>query len=644
VLALPRGQIGAAFVGQPTEEVLATGVLLAEMLSGQVPRTGPGVSSPDVLEQRYQSLPEDWGRNLDEPLQAQIVRALDPDPELRFADPADFRAALVNWSGTAAGRTLETLLARMRRQGDFPALSDAMGRILKVAGSDDDSLEDLAREILQDVALTQQLLRLVNSAQYAQSGGNVTTVSRAVGLVGFNGVRNLALSLRLLERMPDQAHAMQLKAQFLRALMAGHLAQRLCVGDRAREDAFLGAMFQNLGRLLIGFYFPAESARIGQIPEQDEADRNAMAIRLLGLSPEDFGTGVARSWGLPTDLLHSMRRPFGRPPTRRPTQLREYLRWLAMAANDITAALLDPDPGEVPVRLKAVAERYARVLGMGIDELADAVTQSQGRLSAMAQAMGMPAAAVVPLTRVVPVEAVAATVPLAAPKSPVASPAPPTPAPMASGRGVGAVQEAVSAPSAGPGRTAAPADAGARTRRLALQHEALRGLLASLRGPDGVAPVLPQALRLGVGGLQQALGARHVVFCLREAGTQVLSARLGVGDGWAALQPGFRIDLQIGDGLFAAACRQGAQTWVPDTTLPEVARRLPDWLSGQVRPAAFWLLPLMHRDAVFACLYADAAEVGVLLMDPGSRELLRQLGELLVQMFRQRQGLGESGA
>jgi HD-like signal output (HDOD) protein len=76
----------------------------------------------------------------------------------------------------------------MRRQGDFPALADSMGRILKVAGSDDHSLEDLAREILRDVALTQQLLRLVNSAQYAQVSGMVTTVSRAVGLVGFNGV------------------------------------------------------------------------------------------------------------------------------------------------------------------------------------------------------------------------------------------------------------------------------------------------------------------------------------------------------------------------------------------------------------------------------------------------------------------------
>ena len=56
--------------------------------------------------------------------------------------------------------------------------------------------------ILDDVALTNKLLRLVNTAHYAQAGGgSVSTISRAVSLVGFTGIRNMALSLVLLEHM-----------------------------------------------------------------------------------------------------------------------------------------------------------------------------------------------------------------------------------------------------------------------------------------------------------------------------------------------------------------------------------------------------------------------------------------------------------
>jgi len=417
-LAWPQARWEQGLAETPEEGVFAAGVLLAEMLTGTASEQRAAGRSHDALERRFQDLPEDWGRNLDPPLQAQITRALHPEPEQRFAEVSEFRAALSAWAGTAAARTLETLLARMRRQGDFPALADSMGRILQVAGSDDHSLEDLAREILRDVALTQQLLRVVNSAQYAQVSGMVTTVSRAVGLVGFNGVRNLALSLKLLERMPDQSHAGQLKTQFLRALMAGSLASELCAVQHLREDAFLAALFQNLGRMLMGYYFPAEAQQLDRDVAEGRFSGGEVtaAIHHLGLSLEDFGCGVARSWGLPADLLYCMRRPFGRPPARRPQTGREYLRWLAVAANDLTAALVGPDSVEPAQRLKAVTDRYARVLGLAAEDFQDGVIQAQARLKGLADALGFPASQTRSLTQAVPQ-------PIPQPVAPAAPPA-----------------------------------------------------------------------------------------------------------------------------------------------------------------------------------------------------------------------------
>lgn len=657
-LAWPQARWEQGLAETPEEGVFAAGVLLAEMLTGTDSEQRTAARSHDALERRFQDLPEDWGRNLDPPLQAQITRALHPEPEQRFAEVSEFQAALSAWAGTAAARTLETLLTRMRRQGDFPALADSMGRILQVAGSDDHSLEDLAREILRDVALTQQLLRVVNSAQYAQVSGMVTTVSRAVGLVGFNGVRNLALSLKLLERMPDQAHAGQLKMQFLRALMAGSLASELCAVQHLREDAFLAALFQNLGRMLLGYYFPAEAVQLERAVAEGRYSGGEVtaALHYLGLSLEDFGCGVARSWGLPSDLLYCMRRPFGRPPVRRPQTGREYLRWLAVAANDLTAALTGPDNIEPAQRLKTVTDRYARVLGLAAEDFQEGVIQAQARLKGMADALGFPASQTRSLTQPVPQ---APPTPLPTPVAPAAVSAPtPAPAPVAApipaAAPLTAPAPAPTAPSSRPaplGPAAGPSSTQARTSRLARQHEALRALEHTLQTwldePDAARQVpLAEALRKLVTGLHGALEIDRLVFCLRDPQGAAVSARLAVGAGAAPLQAVFRLELGAGQGgALGQASRSGELTVVPDVASDPVLRRqLPAWLCAPEPPAAYWLLPLRHRDQVFALLYADTATPGTLLMDPGSRELLRRLGGQLVQLFRLRQARPDKAA
>ena len=104
---------------------------------------------------------------------------------------------------------------------------------------------------------------ILNSVHYAHaSRGTISTVSRAVSLVGFNAVRNMALSLVLLDHMQDKAHASQMREEFLRAMMAGSVAAELCSTSQAAEEAFIGAMFQNLGRMLCGFYFPEEARQV----------------------------------------------------------------------------------------------------------------------------------------------------------------------------------------------------------------------------------------------------------------------------------------------------------------------------------------------------------------------------------------------
>src|SRR5450830_1512818 len=74
-LAWPQARWEQGLAETPEEGVFAAGVLLAEMLTGTASEQRAAGRSHDALERRFQDLPEDWGRNLDPPLQAQITLA-----------------------------------------------------------------------------------------------------------------------------------------------------------------------------------------------------------------------------------------------------------------------------------------------------------------------------------------------------------------------------------------------------------------------------------------------------------------------------------------------------------------------------------------------------------------------------------------
>ena len=85
-------------------------------------------------------------------------------------------------------------------QRRFPALSESVSSINRVVSSDKESINKLSNSILKDFALTNKILRLVNTAFYSTyGGGTISTISRAVIILGFDAVRNIAVTLILFE-------------------------------------------------------------------------------------------------------------------------------------------------------------------------------------------------------------------------------------------------------------------------------------------------------------------------------------------------------------------------------------------------------------------------------------------------------------
>ena len=603
------------------------------MLSGK-----PLISERDPYRALYrvlheqQGLPAELKGEVDDWLRAILVRALAREPLQRHASAALFRAELVRWSGATpegevvepeaasaahGSSTLEFLLRRMRHKSDFPAMSHSVARIQGMATSETESVGSVTNEILKDVGLTNKLLRLVNSAFYARGGGSIGTVSRAVSLVGFNGIRNMALSLVLLEHMQDKAHANVLKEEFLRSLMAGAIAGELGSATRDSEEAFIGAMLQNLGRLLAEYYFPEEARVVRGLmasARQPQTEASASAT-VLGLNFEALGLGVAKAWGLPDSIRRCMRKPAGEPPARVPVEAVERLRWIAVAANEIADTLLGSEARELDARLQRVAQHFARTMGIEPDAVLLATVAARKKLIELARAMDLHAAPGSAAARLLqaPMDAAADARQADAEPSDLLTP----------------LELHATLP--------VPAPAGA----LAPQHaRAVADMLAA--GIQDIANAmvddfkLSDVLRMILETMFRAMDFKHIVFCMRDAKTETLTGRFGLGEGVEAVVKAFSVKINTASpDLFAAVCLRGADTKISDATEPRIADRLPSWYRKAVDAPTFLLLPLTVKGKPFGLIYADKGQKSALVLDEKELALLRTLRNQAVMAFRQ---------
>ncbi|HEX5784304.1 MAG TPA: HDOD domain-containing protein [Burkholderiaceae bacterium] len=628
----------------PVSDVFSAGLILAELLTGQ-----PVVAETDPFRAIYRAAHEDLtlpphpDHPVDDGLRALIHRALARDPSLRFADAAAFADALRQWASQAEvddssdgqSATLAFLLRRMKRNSDFPAMSEQIIRVQNLASSETESLNGLTNEILKDVALTNKVLRIVNSAHFSHVGaGNINTVSRAVSLIGFSGIRNVATSLVLLDHMESKAHANQLKGEFLRALLAASLASDLRPAQREAEEVFIGALFQNLGRMLTEFYLPDEAQQVRQAMAPPQQLSEELASRtVLGLSFEGLGQGVGRAWGLPDTLLKLMRKPLAAPPMRQPADVQERMQWVTVAANDMADAFLNAPDDQLATQLRKTAARYAGVLGSSTDQLESAARLARDKLAATAQAIGLRVPANAPGARLLkpPSQPLGASANLVVPGTTELH------ATVHASVGAGAVTPP--APPAAPPVEAPPAPSASSQRKQADETASLlaQGIQDVTNAMMDEGFKLNDVLRMILEAMYRALGFRQVVFCLKDPRSGLIQGRLGLGTGAMDAAKVFRVDLSDPRNLFALVCNKGLDTLIHNAADPKVMNNLPAWYRQHINAPSFMLLPMQSKGSPYGLIYADQAQADGIVLDDKGLSLLKTLRNQAVMAFRQAQ-------
>lgn len=311
----------------PTSDIFTIGLVLAELLTGHktIQAGNKFAIINNIINEEIEI-----SKTITPAIREIILKALNKDPAKRYETANEMKQALQTHLNTIkpeiAGidhddkeSTLQFLLRRMRHKKDFPAMPQQISEIASSTNDRSDaSANILANKILKNYSLSTKLLRLVNSPVYGQYGGRISTVSRAVVILGFKEVRMAAMGLMLFDHLQNTHQSAMLKEASVNSMMSGSIARELSdeleVDDN--EETYICSMFHNFGRLLSMFYFPEEANIIKNKVQNKKLPESQASTEVLGLSYEELGVGIAKAWHLPTPIMHSMKKITSNPPKK----------------------------------------------------------------------------------------------------------------------------------------------------------------------------------------------------------------------------------------------------------------------------------------------------------------------------------------
>lgn len=602
-------------------DVFAAGVILLEMLTGRRAFAGPDI---DLVMQQVarEDLTIPDGTAIDARLSAVVLKAVARDPALRFQSAAQFGEALDNYldpEDETAGHTdsrqstLEFLLRRMRHKSDFPALSESVAAINKIANSETESIDKLSNTILKDFALTNKLLRLVNSAYFRPAGGgNISTVSRAVIVLGFEAVRNIAITVLLFEHLQNKSNANQLKEDFLRANLAGILAKDIGATAKMRdlEQSFICALFHSLGRLLSQFYFPEESDEIRRIMAQKGCTEESAAVQVLGISLEEIGIAIARQWGFPPLIVGSMRRL---PPgaIKKPTQPEERLRLLSAFSNELCDVIALATPETRERELRKTMARFAEVTALDQREVHQTVQRAVEEVADFARVIHLNLQQTA-FGKQMRLFAKGHTDDSAA---------------VDGKNGVNFEETTILADGDPLGGMVGDSAVDAQAVLTAGIQDISNTLI------DGFQ--LNDILRIILETMYRAMGFKRVILCIRDAKAGVMQGRFGFGPNANEVAHAFRFPLSFTPDIFHAATSKGVDLLISDINDPKIAPRIPDWYRKAVPANSFVLFPLNIKGNPVALIYADGDRPGDISIPEKELQLLRTLRNQAILAIKQ---------
>lgn len=255
----------------------------------------------------------------------------------------------------------------------LPSPPSVLAEIVHAASDPETSVVKLGKLTSHDPAFAAELLRVSNSPLYRR-GPAVTSVMRAVAVLGARGLRNMALCAAARNCVdPRELGEFNLGRYWEDSLRRGVasqlLAERLDIGDPM--EAFTTGLLQDLGVLGLILTQPSEALQWMAALEQSPGARRNHENEVFGCSHDELGRQLAEHWALPAELADPL--CHHHDPDHAPVESADACRlagWAEIVANVFTAT----DRGAALEHAREILQCEAGIELAAVDELIASVS------------------------------------------------------------------------------------------------------------------------------------------------------------------------------------------------------------------------------------------------------------------------------
>lgn len=275
---------------------------------------------------------------------------------------------------------LDPIVARADQLYSLPGVAL---EVVQLAGQPYLDTRALRACLENDPALTARILKVVNSSIFGLPR-KVTDLSQALGLLGIKPLKMLVLGFSLPKQLWDGVEAETVswywRHSLVKAVAARALAANLLVSDSDADDAFLTALLQDIGILVLIQQLQSPYLRLLAEARGDPEALGELERKALGFDHMDLGARLLDAWGMPPALTRSIRFPRQRHAISQMSLPDRSMAQVLHLAH-LLSSVLDHPSGPALGEMLAAGEAYCRLT---FEEVQRVVSEVQGKVADLA--------------------------------------------------------------------------------------------------------------------------------------------------------------------------------------------------------------------------------------------------------------------
>ncbi len=176
-------------------------------------------------------------------------------------------------------------------------------KVAQMAAKPDVTLKQIEEEISKGPVLTAKILKVVNSGFYGFSK-SITTISRALMILGFNAIRGIAVSVWATENIPEDIDGFW-DHYYFTGRVSGLVAEK--VGYPKPEEAVLVGLLHDIGKIIFYCSFRDEFYSILQDCRENKKLYLDVEEKYAGATHAEIGAYFLEKWRLPDFFILPIR-------------------------------------------------------------------------------------------------------------------------------------------------------------------------------------------------------------------------------------------------------------------------------------------------------------------------------------------------